>query len=74
MSGKDNRKSAVYYQQRILTKEPNGSNIDACMMKVGSFSSGRKLLVKQLIDLGFIRLSSREFRDPSTRIVRIISR
>lgn len=73
MSGKDHKKSAVHYTARNLTKEQNPGT-DSHMQRVGSPSAAKKFIVKQLLDLGFVRISSREFVNPNTGCVRVLPR
>ncbi len=74
MSGKDHKKSAVHFRQRVLTKEHNPQSQEACTIKVGSEKAARTSIVKQLLDLGYTRLSPREFIDPETGRVRVLPR
>ncbi len=74
MSGKDHKKSAVHYTQRNLAKEHNSANPEACMTKVGSQKAGKAYISAQLMNLGFKRISSREFINPETNRVRIVPR
>lgn len=74
MSGKDKKKSAVHFTQRNLAKEPNSGNLDSCMVKVGNIKAGKSYIIKQLLDLEYKRLNSRDFENPETHRVRIIPR